>query len=197
MNSFITIRVGRLPGRIAEIVLNGDRTVATALSVAGLTADGYDIRVQGRPADATTTLTEGDLILLVKKIKGNGDFVIVKAGRVPGAPLIEYALVDATVNGALTAAGIAPAVDDVIYRNEERVQAWMPLANGDTIVVKKSSLVAVFPNEGDDENYDDYEESPASLREEADTLIERANALLELANALESVEAARSRLNRQ
>ena len=71
-DGYITVRVGKLPGRIQEIAMNGGRTVADALEAAELAAEGYEIRVNGSPADAETELDEGDVVLLVKKIKGNG-----------------------------------------------------------------------------------------------------------------------------
>lgn len=67
----IITRVGRLPGKITEIALNGDRTVAAALAAAELDPSGYECRVNGSPADAGTVLQDGDTVLLVKKIKGN------------------------------------------------------------------------------------------------------------------------------
>ena len=67
----ITVRVGRLPGRIAEIALNGGRSVADALAAAELDPTGYEVRVNGSPAEAGTELEDGDTVLLVKKIKGN------------------------------------------------------------------------------------------------------------------------------
>jgi sulfur carrier protein ThiS len=67
----ILVRIGRLPGRISEIALNGDRTVAAALEAAELDSEGYELRVNGQTADVETTLQDGDTVLLVKKIKGN------------------------------------------------------------------------------------------------------------------------------
>ena len=65
------VRVGRLPGRIENIVLNGGRTVKDALEGAGLRADGHEIRVNGNPATEENDLSEGDTVLLVRKIRGN------------------------------------------------------------------------------------------------------------------------------
>ena len=67
----ITVRVGQLPGQIQEIALNGDRDVATALEAAGLDSEGYEVRVNGSPADMDQQLTQGQTVLLIKKIKGN------------------------------------------------------------------------------------------------------------------------------
>lgn len=72
--SYITVRVGVLPGRIRDIALNGGRTVEHAIqgydnSLSG--DDGYSVRVNNEPADASTELKEGDVILLVGEIEGN------------------------------------------------------------------------------------------------------------------------------
>jgi len=67
----INVKITRVPGTPIELVLNGNRTVADALSAAEKNLDGFDIKVNGSPADLTTQLTEGDVILLVKPIRGN------------------------------------------------------------------------------------------------------------------------------
>jgi hypothetical protein len=65
------VRVGRLPGRIENIVLNGGRKVSDALQGAGLDANGHEIRVNGVLGTMETELVQGDVVLLVRKIKGN------------------------------------------------------------------------------------------------------------------------------
>jgi sulfur carrier protein ThiS len=69
--STITVRVGRLPGRINEIALNGGRTVQHALEGAELDGTGHEIRVNGELSTATADLKDGDTVLLVRKIRGN------------------------------------------------------------------------------------------------------------------------------
>lgn len=71
--SYITVRVGLLPGRIREIALNGGRTVEHAVQGydSGMSAEGYSIRVNNEPAEASTELSEGDVVLLVGEIEGN------------------------------------------------------------------------------------------------------------------------------
>ncbi len=71
-NGYITVKVGRLPGQIQEYVLNGDRTVRAALAVAGLNANGYEVRLNGNPVtDLGTAVSNGDQVLLTRVIKGN------------------------------------------------------------------------------------------------------------------------------
>lgn len=73
---FITVKITCVPGRMHEIALNGGRKVSDAISVANedgaeLTADGYDIKVQGATVTEDHSLSDGNVILLVRKIKGN------------------------------------------------------------------------------------------------------------------------------
>jgi len=71
MEEFAMVKVGRLPGKIEEVALNGGRTVADALEAVELNAEGYETRVNGSPAEPETKLCNGDTVLLVKQIKGN------------------------------------------------------------------------------------------------------------------------------
>jgi hypothetical protein len=67
------VRVGKLPGRIDTIALNGDHTVSAALAAAGLTVPaGFEVRVDGDPVSVGSEVEEGSTILVVKQsIKGN------------------------------------------------------------------------------------------------------------------------------
>ena len=68
----LTIKIGKLPGRITEVVLEQGATVAQAIEVAEISGlEGFETRVNGAPATLETTLSDGDNVLLVKKIKGN------------------------------------------------------------------------------------------------------------------------------
>ncbi|HYD93185.1 MAG TPA: hypothetical protein VEB18_01865 [Candidatus Paceibacterota bacterium] len=67
----ITVRVGRVPGPINPIILNGRRTVADALSGAGISASEGEIRVNGDLSKVDAALNNGDTVLLVRKIRGN------------------------------------------------------------------------------------------------------------------------------
>lgn len=189
MNSHITVRVGRLPGRIGEFTLNGDRTVATALATAGLDATGYEIRVQGRPATPETTLIEGDLVLLVKKIKGNADgFTLVRVGRVPGPALVEVAITEATVGAALEAAGITLADDgENVFQNDWKAYLVTAVADGDRIIVKAAPKAQPEPSP---EPGEDNEEVEPSFEDRLEELTARAAGLRAQAEA-DSAEADR------
>lgn len=199
----INVRVGRLPGRIGEYALNGDRTVATALTTAGLDATGYEIRVQGAPATPATRLAEGDLVLLVKKIKGNSlaaEFVTVFVGRVPGPALVEFAMAgdEAIVATALALAGINLAPGEVVYVNDAQAELGTPISDSARIVVKerpaaprpgplawdqtgKPTAVEPRPTPPAPVTVPDIASvpgtDPASLREEAERLLREAGEL--------------------
>ncbi len=69
---FITVKVGCLPGRIAEVALNGGRKVSDALAGAEITdTEGFEIRVNSEIKGLDHKLSANDIVLLVKKIKGN------------------------------------------------------------------------------------------------------------------------------
>lgn len=72
-NNMIGIKIGKLPGRIEVLALeDGKRNVvSTALELAGLSPEGYEIRVNGSPSEMDSVLENGDTVLLAKKIEGN------------------------------------------------------------------------------------------------------------------------------
>lgn len=102
----ITVQVGRLPGSVNSYVLNDGATASDALAMAGITGDGYDLRVNDRVGRLDQRLASGDSVLLVKKVKGNST-IEVFVGRLPGR------LTKITLNGgrsvreALAGAGLS------------------------------------------------------------------------------------------
>lgn len=79
------LKVGVLPGKINEVVLEDGATYRDALNLEGLNPEGYDVKVDNRTiTDLDQTIQSGDqLILLVQKVKGNS-FKTVKVGVLPG-----------------------------------------------------------------------------------------------------------------
>lgn len=67
----VTIKAGKLPGKVDEYSFEAEPTVAEVLAVAGLTADGFEIKLNGETATLDSECEDGEIILLVKKIKGN------------------------------------------------------------------------------------------------------------------------------
>ena len=71
-NEYITVKVG-VPGKIKDVVLSDGRTLSAALAEAGLTLEGFEIRVNGLPVDTKSDqeLHDGDVIFGAKPITGN------------------------------------------------------------------------------------------------------------------------------
>ena len=84
MSNVKTVKVGVMPGRIQEVVVEVGTTVASVLEHAGLDSAGYEIKVDGVVATTSTQVTEStNLILLAKQVKGNVEKTI-KVGVMPG-----------------------------------------------------------------------------------------------------------------
>lgn len=134
----ITVKTGRLPGRISEIAVEDGASVAEVLAIAELDSTGYEVRVNGAPCDLETGIEDGDTVLLVKKIKGNADvgYITVRAGRLPGR-IEEIAL-----NGGRTVADALEAAELDASGYEIRINgapAGMDalLNDGDTLLLVK------------------------------------------------------------
>lgn len=109
-----TTKIGTVPGAIKEFLLENNTTVGQALEMAGLSAAGFDIRMDGVSATVDTIVVEGtQLIVLAKQIKGNSDEVILKVGVVPGA-INEFAVEEgSTVAEVLELAGLSATGYDI------------------------------------------------------------------------------------
>lgn len=70
--SFISVKIGKLPGKIHDIALNGGRKVSDAIEGAEIAGcEGFEVRVNGMIGSVDSILKNNDIVLLIKKIKGN------------------------------------------------------------------------------------------------------------------------------
>ena len=84
-----TIKVGKMPGTIAEFAIAEGTTLAQALEIAGLDATGFEVKVDGtKVTDFDTVVNGSNLVLLAKLVKGNAN--TVKVGKMPGT-IAEFA----------------------------------------------------------------------------------------------------------
>ena len=66
------LKVGVMPGRIQEVAVDETTTIADALALAELSAEGFEVKLDGTPVtDLTASATTGSVLLLTKKVKGN------------------------------------------------------------------------------------------------------------------------------
>lgn len=101
-----TVRVGQMPGKIEEYAVDPSSTVAEVLGLAGLSADGFEVKADGtKVTDLNAPIGTTSLLLLAKQVKGNAG--TVRIGQMPGR-IEEYALEDgATFAEALSIAGLS------------------------------------------------------------------------------------------
>jgi len=78
------LRVGKMPGRITEVVVEVGTSIKDVLELAELDATGFEIKVDGNPATLDTKVTENtNLVILAQQVKGNSE-KIVRVGKMPG-----------------------------------------------------------------------------------------------------------------
>lgn len=97
------VKVGIIPGAINEYALESGTTVAQALELAGLSATGYDVRMDSVTVSLDTVIPEdAKMLILAKQIKGNSASVVLKVGIIPGA-INEFAVEEGTTVGEVLA----------------------------------------------------------------------------------------------
>lgn len=66
------IKIAVLPGVVKDIAVNGGTSISQAIEAADLGSVGneYEARLNGDPVERSVVLSDGDHVLLVKKIKG-------------------------------------------------------------------------------------------------------------------------------
>lgn len=67
----LSVTVTQVPGRSQAVLVNDGATVGDALSEAGLSADGMQIRLGGQAVSTDRPVEAGDHIVLSRQIKGN------------------------------------------------------------------------------------------------------------------------------
>ena len=66
-----TLKVGVMPGKLTEIVLLPNTTAFEAFDIAEIDVTGYELRLDGEKIDGDCTVNGGNLLVAMKKIKGN------------------------------------------------------------------------------------------------------------------------------
>ena len=108
-----TVRVGVMPGRINEFVVDENTTIGELLNIAELDPSGFDVKVDGtKVTDFSRPVGTANLVLLAKQVKGNAERT-VRVGVMPGR-INEFVVDDTTSIGELLAlAELDPSGFDV------------------------------------------------------------------------------------
>ena len=127
------VKVGKMPGRINEVVVAEGTTVRELLSLAELDSTGYDIKVDGETASLDNVINEStNLVLLAKQVKGNAGGV-VKVGKMPGR-IEEYVVTPGqTISDVLSMAGLDSTGYDIKVDGE--------IGTPDTKVTENTNLI--------------------------------------------------------
>jgi sulfur carrier protein ThiS len=112
-----TVRVGQMPGRIEEYAVEDSATYAEVITLAGLSATGYDVKADGNLiTNLDAPIGSATLIILAKQVKGNayGDVTkSVRVGQMPGR-IEEYVVSEGTsIADVLNLAGLSASGFDV------------------------------------------------------------------------------------
>jgi len=66
----LTLKIGKMPGKIEEYVFEGPVTVSKALETAGISAENCQIKFAGQTVTLDSTISTDGLLLVVPNIKG-------------------------------------------------------------------------------------------------------------------------------
>ena len=66
----LTLKIGKMPGKIEEFVFGGPVKVSEALATAGISAEGCSVKFGGSTVGLDDTISTDGLLLVVPNIKG-------------------------------------------------------------------------------------------------------------------------------
>lgn len=70
----VTVKVGKMPGRIEEFVVAEGTSIAELLNTANLSADGYEVKMDSAKVedlDNTKVSSSTRTVILAQRVKGN------------------------------------------------------------------------------------------------------------------------------
>lgn len=70
------IKVGMMPGRLVEVVVEEGTTAREIFKVAEVELSNHEIRLDGEKIDLDKTINNGSLLVAMKMIKGNSDVYV-------------------------------------------------------------------------------------------------------------------------
>ena len=144
----LNIKVGVMPGKLTEVIAEEGTKVRDIFTLAEIDIEGYELRLDGEKVKESDEVQSGNLLLAMRKIKGNSS--TLKVGVMPGK-LTEITLLPNTT--AFEAFDIAE-IDVTGY--EIRLDGEK--IDGETIVNEGSLLIAMRKIKGNKWERDDSSE---------------------------------------
>ena len=77
----LNLKVGVMPGRLVEVVVEEGTTAREIFDMAGIEISNHEIRLDGEKIELNNAINEGRLLVAMKMIKGNAE---IKVGVMPG-----------------------------------------------------------------------------------------------------------------
>ena len=157
----LNIKVGVMPGKLVEVVAEEGTKVKEIFALAEINTEGYELRLDGEKVKEYDEVQSGNLLVAMKKIKGNSS--TLKVGVMPGK-LTEIAIQPETT--AFEAFDIAE-IDVTGY--ELRLDGEK--INGDCVVNGGNLLVAMKKIKGNKwelENSSEFPNLPITVDEIAE-----------------------------
>ena len=144
----LNIKVGVMPGKLTEVIAEEGTKVRDIFTLAEIDIEGYELRLDGEKVKESDEVQSGNLLLAMRKIKGNSS--TLKVGVMPGK-LTEITLLPNTT--AFEAFDIAE-IDVTGY--EIRLDGEK--IDGETVVNEGSLLIAMRKIKGNKWERDDSSE---------------------------------------
>lgn len=130
----LTIKVGVMPGRLQEVVVEAGAKASEIFAIAGVDYANHEIRLDGNKVDENTVITSGNLLVAMKMIKGN--MPTIKVGVMPGR-LQEVVYTEGDIAGdVLRSAGVDYANHE-IRLDGNKIDASTQLTGGNLLVAMK------------------------------------------------------------
>lgn len=130
----LKIKVGMMPGRLVEVVVNEGTTAREIFEIANVELSNHEIRLDGEKIDLDRTIHNGNLLVAMKMIKGN--MPSIKVGMMPGRlEVVEYTEGD-TANEIFEKANIDLSNHE-IRLDGEKIVLDTRISNGNLLVAMK------------------------------------------------------------
>ena len=157
----LNIKVGVMPGKLTEVVAEEGTKVRDIFTLAEIDTEGYELRLDGEKVKEYDEVQSGNLLVAMKKIKGNSS--TLKVGVMPGK-LTEIAIQPETT--AFEAFDIAE-IDVTGYElrlDGEKIDGDCTVNNGKLLVAMKK----IKGNKWELENSSEFPNLPITVDEIAE-----------------------------